>query len=47
MQATRVVFTICQKAFLDGRLGREAVRERDRERVLAQMARAFRNSDKA
>ena len=26
MQATRVVFTICQKAFLDGRLGREAAR---------------------
>ena len=26
MQATRVAFTICQKAFLDGRLGREAAR---------------------
>jgi hypothetical protein len=47
MQATRVAFTICQKAFLDGRLGREAARERDRERVLAKMARAFRDSDTA
>jgi hypothetical protein len=28
MQATRVAFTICQKAFLDGRLGRDAARER-------------------
>jgi hypothetical protein len=28
MQATRVVFTICLKAVLDGRLGREAARER-------------------
>ena len=47
MQATRVVFTICLKAFLDGKLGRDAARERDRQRVLARMAREFRDSDKA
>jgi hypothetical protein len=39
MQVTRVVFAICLKAFLDGSLGREAARERDRERVFAEMAR--------
>jgi hypothetical protein len=36
IQATRVVFTVCLKAVLDGRLGREAARERDRERILAE-----------
>ena len=39
MQATRVVFTICMKAFLDGRLGREADRERDRQRIIEELAR--------
>src|SRR6516165_9040470 len=39
MQATRVVFTICMKAFLDGRLGREAARERDRQRIIEDLAR--------
>jgi hypothetical protein len=39
MQVTRTIFTICLKAVLDGTLGREAARERDRERVLAEMVR--------
>jgi hypothetical protein len=46
MQATRVVFTICLKAFLDGGLGREATRERDRERVLAKLARDLRSDSR-
>jgi len=29
VQVTRVVFTICLKALLNGRLGGEAARERD------------------
>jgi hypothetical protein len=41
MQVTRTVFTICLKAVLDGRLGREVARERERERVLAEMAHGF------
>jgi hypothetical protein len=45
MQATRVVFTICLKAVLDGRLGRDAARERDRERILAELARKLRPTD--
>ena len=40
MQVVRVVFTICAKAYLDGKLGRDAARERDRERVLTQSLRA-------
>jgi hypothetical protein len=48
VQVTRVVFTICLKAVLDGRLGREAARERDRERVLAELMRSeFGTSNKA
>jgi hypothetical protein len=48
MQATRVVFTICLKAFLDGRLGRAAARERDRERILEELTRReFGASDEA
>jgi hypothetical protein len=44
IQATRVVFTICLKAVLDGRLGREA----DRERLLAEMVPAeFGTNNKA
>ena len=37
MQATRVVFTICMKAHLDGSLGREAARERNREATLRRL----------
>jgi hypothetical protein len=37
MRATRVVFTICLKAVLDGRLGRKAARER----VLGELVRGF------
>ena len=39
IQATRVVFTICVTAHLNGRLGREAAHERDRERILEELAR--------
>ena len=39
MQVTRTVFTICMKACLDGRLGREAARERDRQRIIEELAR--------
>jgi hypothetical protein len=42
MQVWRVVFMICVKAYLDGELGREVARERDRERVLAEMAHKLR-----
>jgi hypothetical protein len=45
IQATRVVFTICLKAVLDGRLGCAAARERDRERILAELARNLRQAD--
>jgi hypothetical protein len=38
MQVTRVVLTVCVKAYLDGRLGREAARERDRQRILEELA---------
>jgi hypothetical protein len=48
MQVTRTIFTLCLKAVLDGTLGREAARERNRERVLAEMARCeFGTSDEA
>jgi hypothetical protein len=43
MQVWRVVFMIGAKALLDGKLGREA----ERGRVLAEMARDLRASDKA
>jgi hypothetical protein len=46
VQVTRVVFTICMKAYLDGSLGREAARERNRERILAEMARDLQGSEK-
>ena len=46
MQVTRVVFTICLKAALDGTLGREAARERDRERIPDELARGFENARK-
>ena len=41
VQVTRVVFTICLKALLNGRRGGEAARERDRDRVIANLAREF------
>jgi hypothetical protein len=47
MQMIRVLLKIGVKAMLDGSLGREAARERDRERILAEMARDLRDSDKA
>jgi hypothetical protein len=34
MQVTRIVFMIGMKAMREGKLGREAARERDRQRVL-------------
>ena len=37
VQVTRVVFTICMKAHLDGSLGREAARERNREATLRRL----------
>jgi hypothetical protein len=42
MQVTRVVFMIGAKAHLDGKLGREAARNSERQRVLAEMARDLR-----
>jgi hypothetical protein len=48
MQVCRVVFTISMKAHLDGTLAREAARERNRERLLEELAqRTFDASDKA
>jgi hypothetical protein len=41
MQAIRVVFTICLKPVLDGKLGRDAARERDRQRLLGKLIRKF------
>jgi hypothetical protein len=45
MQVTRVVFAICLKPMLDGKLGRDAARERDRQRMLAELARNLRQAD--
>jgi hypothetical protein len=42
MQVMRIVLAIGAKPLLDGKLGREAARDRDRERVLAEMARNLR-----
>jgi hypothetical protein len=39
VQVWRVVFMIGAKALLDGRLGREAASERDRERILGNLLR--------
>jgi hypothetical protein len=44
MQVVRVVFAICMKPFLDGRLGRNAARERDRERVLDELLRDLKSA---
>jgi hypothetical protein len=47
-QVTRVVFMIGAKALLDGRLGREAARERNRQRIIEELARLeFGTSNKA
>ena len=45
LQVIRLIFAIGVKALLDGRLGREAARDRDRERVLAELVRALRPAD--
>jgi hypothetical protein len=42
----RVVFMIGAKALLGGKLRREAAREREREHVLAAMARDLRDLEK-
>jgi hypothetical protein len=41
MQVTRVVFMVGVKAMLDGKLSREARRERDRDRVLGELIDGF------
>ena len=41
VQVMRVVLAICLPAFLDGRLGREAARERERDRVLNELIGRF------
>jgi hypothetical protein len=41
LQVWRVVFMIGTKALFDGKLGRDAARERDRERVLSELVRGF------
>ena len=41
MQVTRVVFMVGVKAMLDGKLSRDAARERDRERALGELVRGF------
>jgi hypothetical protein len=48
MQATRVVFMGGAKALFDGKLGREAARERDRQRALEELTlREFGAGDEA
>jgi hypothetical protein len=44
MQVTRVVFMVGVKAMLDGKLSRDAARERDRERALGELVRGFEQS---
>jgi hypothetical protein len=38
MQVSRIVFMIGMKAWLNGRLGREAGRERERDRALEKLS---------
>jgi hypothetical protein len=45
MQVWRIVFMIGMKAWLNGTLGREADRERNRQRILAEFARDLRPAD--
>ena len=40
-QVIRIMFSVCMKAALDGTLERDAARERNRQRVLDQLDRAF------
>jgi hypothetical protein len=48
LQVMRIIFAISTKVLLDGKLGREAACERDRQRALAELARGgFRASDEA
>jgi hypothetical protein len=47
VQVTRVVFTVCLRAVLEGRLGRAAARERDRERILGELLRGFQEREGA
>jgi hypothetical protein len=41
LQVWRVVFMIGTKALFDGKLGRDAARERDRDRILGDLIREF------
>jgi hypothetical protein len=45
MQVTRVVFQVGVKAMLDGTLGRQAARERDKDRILGELIRAFESEE--
>jgi hypothetical protein len=45
LRLMRIIFAIGAKALLDGRLGRGAARERDRERILAELVRNLRSAD--
>ena len=48
MQVTRVVFMVGAKALFDGKLGRDAARERDRQRALKELTlREFGTGDEA
>jgi len=44
MQVMRVLLRTGVKAVLDGRLAREAARERDRDRILGELARGLENA---
>ena len=46
-QVWRVVFMICAKAHLDGKLGREATRERDEQREFDEAVRRFESAQQA
>ena len=41
LQVWRIVFMIGTKALFDGKLGRDAARERDRQRLLGELIRGF------
>ena len=45
MQVLRVILRIGIKALLNGKLGREAARERDRQRLLAELTRDLRSAE--
>jgi hypothetical protein len=46
IQVWRVIFMVGTKALLDGKLGREAAGERDRQRALAELARDLRSDSR-